>query len=87
MPDRIVDLYDLDASARELLSESEITGRRIRITRDGREIAMIITADEYVALTETISILGDATILAHIAEAKQEAAQAKLLEAEDLFVE
>lgn len=87
MPDRNVDLYDLDASARELLSESEITGQRIRITRDGRQIAVIITADEYVALTETISILGDPTMLAQIAEAKHEAAQAKLLEAEDLFVE
>jgi len=87
MPDQTVDLYDLEPRMSDLVSQCEIIGTRTRITRDGRAIAILITADEHLALTQTIEIASDAATMAAIDEARREAAAGQLLEAEDLFVE
>jgi len=87
MPDQTVDLYDLEPRMSDLVSQCEITGIRTRITRDGRAIAILITADEHLALTQTVEIASNPETMAAIDEARREAAAGNLLEPEDLFVE
>lgn len=87
MPDQTVDLYDLEPRMSDLVSQCEITGTRTRISRDGRVIAILITADEHLALTQTIEIASSPETMAAIEEARREAAAGNLLEPEDLFVE
>lgn len=71
----------------EIVSQCEITGMRTRIRRGEQVVAMLITADEYTALMETLAISNDASLLSAIEESRREASQGRLLESEDLFVE
>ena len=87
MRDQTIDLYDLEPAMSDIVSQCEITGMRTRIRRGNQVVAMLITADEYTALTETLSISNDAALMAKIEDARSEASQGGLLEAEDLFVE
>lgn len=87
MHENFVELLELDSAMRELVSQCEITGRRTVFRRDGKDVAILVSRDEYVALRETIDVAADETTLAELDRAEEEMRRGALLLPEDLFVE
>ena len=83
--ERRVEILDLTGEARELLRDCEITGQRTIFTRDGREVAILIAHDEYLALRETIEIGGDSALREQIARGEEEVARGQMFLVEDLM--
>jgi len=83
--ERRVEILDLAAEARELVRDCEITGQRTVFTRNGREVAILVSHDEYLALRETIEIAGDAALREQIAAAEAEVSRGAMLVVEDLI--
>lgn len=82
--ERRVEILDLAGEARELVRDCEITGQRTIFTRNGREAAILISHDEYLALRETIDIAGDAALREQIAAGEKEVERGAMLLVEDL---
>jgi len=82
--ERRVEILDLTGDARELVRDCEITGQRTIFTRNGREVAMLVSHDEYLALRETIEIAGDAALREQVARAEEEVVRGAMLLVEDL---
>ena len=82
--ERRVEILDLAAEAREMVRDCEITGQRTVFTRNGREVAMLISHDEYLALRETIEIAGDGALREQIDAAEKEVARGAMMVVEDL---
>jgi len=83
--ERRVEILDLAGEARELVRDCEITGKRTVFTRNGREVAILISHDEYLALRETIEIAGDAALREQIAAGEKEVSRGAMLLVEDLL--
>ena len=83
--ERRVEILDLAGEARELARDCEITGQRTIFTRNGREAAILISHDEYLALRETIDIAGDAALREQIAAGEEEMKRNALMLMEDLL--
>ena len=83
--ERRVEILDLADEARELVRDCEITGKRTVFTRNGREVAILISHDEYLALRETIDIAGDGGVREQIARAEEEVGRGAMLLMEDLL--
>ena len=84
MMERRVEILDLAGEAGELVRDCEITGKRTVFTRNGREVAILVSHDEYLALRETIEVAGDAALREQIAAGEAEVTRNALLEMEDL---
>jgi prevent-host-death family protein len=56
----------------ELLREAEQTGQSFQITRKGRPAGVLVSADEWESLIETVDILSDAKAMQKIARARRE---------------
>jgi len=82
--ERRVEILDLADEARELVRDCEITGQRTVFTRNGREVAILVSHDEYLALRETIEIAGDAALREQIAAGEEEVTRNALMLVEDL---
>ncbi len=85
--ERRVEILDLAGEARELVRDCEITGKRTILTRNGRDVAILISYDEYLALRETIDVSGDAALREQIAAAEKEVERGAMLLVEDLVEE
>jgi PHD/YefM family antitoxin component YafN of YafNO toxin-antitoxin module len=83
--DRRVEILDLADEARELVRDCEITGKRTVFTRNGREVAILVAHDEYLALRETIEIAGDAALREQLARGEEEVGRGAMLLVEDLL--
>ncbi len=60
-------IADVRAQLSKLVDEASSTHERIEITKNGRRAAILIGADDYDALRETISVLSDpGLMLAHL---------------------
>ena len=59
-----------DARSRlsKLIDEATATHQRFEITRNGRRAAILLSADDYDALQDTITVLSDPTLLSAHAE-------------------
>lgn len=53
---------------REILDDVATTGNQYTITRHGRPVAVIVSAEEYDSLIETLNILSDTEAMAAIAD-------------------
>ena len=82
--DRRAEILDLADEARELVRACEITGQRTIFTRNGREVAILLSHDEYLALRETIEIGGDAALREQIQRSEEDVSRNALLLLEDL---
>ena len=82
--ERRVEILDLAGEARELVRDCEITGQRTLFTRNGREVAILVSHDEYLALRETIEIAGDAALRAQIDAGEEEVRRGAMMVVEDL---
>jgi len=54
---------DARAQLSKLIGEAASTHERFEITRNGRRVAVLIGADDYDALRETIAVLSDSDLL------------------------
>jgi len=79
-----LELLDLPSEVREIVGECELTGRRTTFLRDGREVAILISHDEYVALRETLDLANDEVLRARIDRAEAEIQRGAALLLEDL---
>ena len=63
----VVPVADARAHLSRLVEEAEATHERFEITRNGRRVAILIGADDYDALRQTIAVLSDTDLIrAHI---------------------
>ena len=67
-----------------LIEEAVATHERFEITRHGRRAAVLLSADDYDALRETIVVLSDPDLLAAHATGRQEIAAGEFLDADQL---
>jgi prevent-host-death family protein len=63
-------IAEVRAQLSKLVEEAERTHQRVEVTRNGRRAAVIMSADDYDSLMETLDILGDAATMADIREAE-----------------
>ncbi|MFZ2490932.1 MAG: hypothetical protein WA208_05575 [Thermoanaerobaculia bacterium] len=80
-----LDAIDLPDEARELVRECEVTGRQTAFTRGGRNVAVLVTWDEYLALRETVDIARDEALRTRIGEASAAIRRNDMLLAEDII--
>jgi prevent-host-death family protein len=72
----------------ELVSVVEQRDEEITITRNGKPVAMLISADEYAAWKETVQILADAELMQEIRDGIQALQRTrKRSTLDDLFVD
>ena len=62
-------LAEARAQLSKLIDDAVRTHERVEVTRNGRRAAVILSADDYDSLMETLDILGDAVAMADIREA------------------
>jgi mRNA-degrading endonuclease RelE of RelBE toxin-antitoxin system len=69
---RRIDLLDLPDDIRDAVRDCAVQGTRTEFTRNGNTVAVLVSADEYQALRETIDIANDALLFAQLAQADEE---------------
>jgi antitoxin YefM len=67
-----VPLSDARARLSELVDEAVRTHERVEITRNGRRAAVLMSADDFDSLEETLEILADPDLMQEIATAREE---------------
>lgn len=60
----VLPVADARAQLSRLIDEATTTHERFEITRNGRRAAVLLSADDYDALQETIAVLSDRRLLA-----------------------
>lgn len=68
-------LSEVRARLSELVDEAVRTHERVDITRNGRRAAVLMSADDFDSLEETLEILSDPELMKEIALAKEELKQ------------
>lgn len=66
----MVPLAEARAHLSKLVDEAIRTHERVEVTRNGRRAAVIMSADDYDSLMETLDILGDAETMTAIRESE-----------------
>jgi antitoxin YefM len=67
-----VPLSDARARLSELVDEVVRTHERVEITRNGRRAAVLLSADDFDSLEETLEIVSDPELMQEIATAREE---------------
>ena len=58
----------------QIVDESVATHQRVEVTKNGRRAVVLLSADDYDELTETLDILSDADLVQQIADAQKQMA-------------
>jgi antitoxin YefM len=66
-------LAEVRANLSRLVDEAVRTHERIEVTRQGRRAAVILSADDYDSIIETLAILSDQELMREVREAEAEA--------------
>lgn len=66
-------LAEVRANLSKLVDEAVRTHQRIEVTRQGRRAAVILSADDYDSIMETLAILSDESVMREIREAEADA--------------
>ena len=67
-----IPLAEARANLSRLVDEATTTHERIEVTKNGRRAAVILSADDFDSIMETLDILGDSELVAAIAEGEAE---------------
>ncbi|AKN16379.1 prevent-host-death protein [Mycobacterium haemophilum DSM 44634] len=67
-----------------LVEEAVRTHARIEVTRQGRRVAVILSAEDYDSIIETLAILGDQALVDDLRQAETEANRGELYSLEDV---
>lgn len=65
-----VPLAEVRAQLSQLVDEAQRTHQRVEVTKNGRRAAVLLSADDYDSLIETLEVLGDAEAMAAIRESE-----------------
>ncbi|QQS02051.1 MAG: type II toxin-antitoxin system Phd/YefM family antitoxin [Austwickia sp.] len=82
-----VPLAEARAQLSRLVDEAIRTHQRVEVTKNGRRAAVILSADDYDELMETIDILGDAQTMADIREADADIASGNVSTLDDVLAD
>jgi len=63
-------IAEVRANLSKLVEEAERTHQRVEVTKNGRRAAVLMSADDYDSLMETLDILGDVATMADLREAE-----------------
>ena len=77
-------LADVRARFSALVEEAEKTHERIDVTRNGRRAAVLLGADDFDSLMETLEILSDPQAMRDIREADEQFAQGEYYGQDDV---
>lgn len=80
----IIPVADARSHLSRLIDESTSTHERFEITRNGRRAAVLLSADDYDTLLDTISVLSDPDLLAAHTEGSAAIAAGDYLDADQL---
>jgi antitoxin YefM len=73
-----VPLAEARAQLSKLVDDAVRTHERIEVTKNGRRAAVIMSADDYDSLMETLDILSDAEAMAEIRQADTDVAAGRV---------
>ncbi|MGL5853271.1 MAG: type II toxin-antitoxin system Phd/YefM family antitoxin [Phycicoccus sp.] len=79
-----VPLATARAQLSKLVDDAVRTHERVEVTKNGRRAAVILSADDYDSLMETLDILGDAEAMAEIRQADADIAAGRVATLEDV---
>lgn len=77
-------IADARAQLSKLVDEASSTHERIEITKNGRRAAVLMGADDYDAMRETIAVLSDSALLLAHQEGVQAFTEGDILNADQL---
>ncbi len=80
-------LAEVRANLSRLVDEAVRTHERIEVTRQGRRAAVILSADDYDSLMETLAILSDQETMRELREAESEAGAGELYSLDEVTEE
>ncbi len=67
-----IPLAEARAQLSRLVDEAVRTHERVEVTRKGRRAAVIMSADDYDSIMETLDILSDADLMRRVRESEEE---------------
>lgn len=82
-----VPLAEARAQLSQLIDEVVRTHERVEITRNGRRAAVLLSADDYDSLLETIEVLGDPELMEAIREGEEALARGDVYTVEEVMAE
>jgi len=75
------------ANLSKLVDEAVRTHQRVEVTRQGRRAAVLLGADDYDSIVETLDILGDAAAMAAVREADADIAAGRVYSVDEVEAE
>lgn len=81
-----VPLADARAQLSKLVDEAMRTHERVEVTRNGRRAAVILGAEDYDSLMETLDILSNQELVAHLIQAEAESARGEVFSLDEVTV-
>jgi antitoxin YefM len=82
-----IPLSEARARLSELVDEAVRTHERVEITRNGRRAAVLLSADDFDSLQETLEILANPVAMREIEQGLREAREGKLYTREEVEAE
>jgi antitoxin YefM len=82
-----VPLAEARAQLSKLVDDAVRTHERVEVTKNGRRAAVIMSADDYDSLMETLDILSDAEAMAEIRKAEADIAAGRTATLEEVEAE
>ena len=82
-----IPLSEARARLSELVDEAVRTHQRVEITRNGRRTAILMSADDFDSVEETLDILADPVAMREIEQGLREAREGKLHTREEVEAE
>ena len=79
-----IPVADARANLSKLIDEASTTHERFEITRNGRRAAVLIGADDFDAMSETIAVLSDPELLSSHEEGRRAFREGDVLDAQQL---
>jgi prevent-host-death family protein len=73
-----IPLAEARAQLSKLVDDAMRTHERVEVTKNGRRAAVLLSADDYDSLMETLDILGDAEAMAAIRESESDIVAGRL---------
>lgn len=80
-------MAEVRANLSKLVDEAVRTHQRVEVTRQGRRAAVLLAAEDYDSIMETLDILGDAAAMAALQEADADIAAGRVYPAEQVEAE
>lgn len=77
-------LAEVRAQLSRLVEDAERTHERVEITKNGRRAAVLLSAEDYDSLVETLDILADPNALAALREAEADIEDARIFTANEV---